>query len=86
MRPAIRALRRPAPAVGPRPRSDILTAVADARREYLRAVECFQAVSEPELVDWAVHLMCAAESRYAYLTRVARLEGIGIPALEIPSD
>lgn len=77
----------PTPRLGPGPRTDILTAVAEARREYVRAVECFHTVSEPELVDWAVHLICAAERRYAYLTRVARLEGVShIPGLELPVD
>lgn len=67
----------------PRADGDILNAVEEARREYLRAVECFQSVTEPELVDWAVHLLCAAERRYAYLSRVARGEGVRhIPQLQ----
>lgn len=70
-----RALRWGKPS-GQHPGGDILTAVEDARCEYLRAVAVFQSVSEPELVDWAVHLLCAAEHRYAYLTRMARSQGI----------
>lgn len=61
---------------------EILTQIDDARRDYQRAIAYFDSVNEPELVDRAVYLLCAAECRHAYLIRLARSEGIGqVPEL-----
>lgn len=64
---------------------DLLDAVREARQECLQALGYFNSVAEPELVERAVHLLCAAEQRYLYVARVARLHGVRpVPELEIP--
>ncbi len=82
-RTRLQSRERAAPA---RPGSeDFLDAVRDARQECLQALGYFNSVAEPELVERAVHLLCAAEQRYLYVARVARLHGVRqVPELEIP--
>lgn len=46
--------------------------VTEARDEWLAATEYFQEVSEPELVDYAIRNLDAAEKRYNYLLRQVR--------------
>lgn len=49
-------------------------AVEQARRE-LEAARCyFDSVTDPELVDHAIHLLNAAESKYMYLVHRAQRE------------
>jgi hypothetical protein len=43
-----------------------------AHREWVAAQARFQSVSEPELVDHAVHSIIAAEQKYMYLLRKLR--------------
>ena len=47
-------------------------AVEKARREWLAAKSYFNAVTEVGLVDYAIHLVEAAERKYMYLLRLAR--------------
>lgn len=55
--------------------------VEDARREYLCALDYFQNVTDPDLVDGAAYAVKAAEKRYNYLLRKVREErGITRPA------
>ncbi len=51
-------------------------AVERARREWAAARAYFETVSEPELVDHAIHLMDAAERKFVYLLRAAREAGV----------
>ena len=51
---------------------DLHEQVNAAHREWLAAQQYFQSVSEPELVDHAVHTMIAAEHKYMYLLRKLR--------------
>jgi len=53
---------------------NISAAVERARRDWLAAQTYFQSVSDPELVDHAIHLVEAAERKYIYLLRQARLD------------
>jgi len=46
--------------------------VSAAHREWVTAQQYFQSVSEPELVDHAVHSIIAAEQKYTYLLRKLR--------------
>lgn len=48
--------------------------VADAHREYMYALDYFQNVTDPDLVDGAAYAVKAAEKRYNYLLRKAREE------------
>ncbi|HHT02279.1 MAG TPA: YaaL family protein [Firmicutes bacterium] len=52
----------------------LATAVEQARQEWLSSQSYFQNVSDPELVDHAIHMMKAAERKYMYLLRQAQLE------------
>lgn len=49
-------------------------AVEEARLEWKNAHSYFQNVSDPELVDHAVHLLAAAEKKYSYLLHRMRCE------------
>lgn len=57
-------------------------AVEAARREWLGWKAYFNCVDDPELVDHAIYAVQAAERKYMYLLRQARLAG---PALEPPA-
>lgn len=51
---------------------DLQQLVSAAHREWVTAQQYFQSVSEPELVDHAVHSIIAAEQKYTYLLRKLR--------------
>lgn len=53
-----------------------LTCVEMAHEEWLAAKKYFESVSEPDLVEHAVHVLLAAEKRYEFLLREAKNEGI----------
>lgn len=58
---------------------ELVGSVADARREYQQALNYFNCVSEPGLVEHAVLRLAAAERRYTYLLGQARSAGIRLP-------
>ncbi len=47
-------------------------AVEEARDEWKRARTYFESVSDPELVDHAIHLLSAAEKKYQYVLNKVR--------------
>ncbi len=49
--------------------------VTRAREEWLAARALFENVSDPDLVDHAIHLITATEKKYAYLLRQAKADG-----------
>ena len=55
---------------------DDLALVRQAHEEWLAAHAYFQWVAEPELVDYAIALITAAERRYGYLLNRARALGL----------
>jgi hypothetical protein len=59
--------------------ADLLQAVERARQDYLAAQHYFQAVTEPALIDHAIHREAAAERHYMFLIRKARDEGTRMP-------
>ncbi|GAB6877361.1 hypothetical protein JCM13210_24530 [Thermaerobacter litoralis] len=60
---------------------DWVGAVEQARRDWEQARLYFESVTDRDLVDQAIHLVLAAEKRYAYLLKQARRRGIqGLPA------
>lgn len=60
---------------------DWVRAVEQARRDWEQARLYFECVTDRDLVDQAIHLVLAAEKRYAYLLKQARQRGIqGLPA------
>lgn len=54
----------------------LLEMVEQARREWQDAQSYYNAVSDTDLVDHAVYLMQAAEKKYNYLLKQARLQGV----------
>lgn len=50
------------------------SAVDEAHREWKDAQAYFQNVSDPDLVDHAIHLLAAAEKKYGYLLSQVRRE------------
>ncbi|HWI53567.1 MAG TPA: DUF2508 family protein [Symbiobacteriaceae bacterium] len=54
------------------PDDELQHQVSAAHREWVTAQQYFQSVSEPELVDHAVHSIIAAEQKYTYLLRKLR--------------
>jgi len=51
---------------------DLQSQVELAHREWQAAQQYFQSVSEPQLVDFAVHSLIAAEQKYMFLFRKLR--------------
>lgn len=56
----------------------LLQAVEQAHREWEAAKLFFETVSDPDLVDYAIHQIQAAQKRYTYLLRRAKEEGIRV--------
>jgi hypothetical protein len=54
--------------------SDLFQSVENARREWQQACDLFNEAREPQLVDHAIHVLAAAEVRYAYYIRQAKKE------------
>lgn len=57
---------------------DFAAMLAKAREEWLAAQTLFDTVSEPEMVDAAIHMIVAAEKKYSCLLRQAK--GLGLMA------
>lgn len=57
--------------------------VLQAKLEWNQARQYFESVSDPDLVDHAIAVMHAAEKKYMYLVKLARDEGISLPATEV---
>ncbi len=58
---------------------DVFDMVEDARREWQCAMDYFDHVYDPDLVDHAIHAMEAAEKKYTFLLKKARQEGYRLP-------
>lgn len=56
-------------------------AVEDARRQWVAARQFFDHVTEPELIDYAVFSIGAAEKRYMFLLDEARRRGVKVNPL-----
>lgn len=60
------------------PRPTFLELVEQAKQDWMAAKSYFENVSEPELVDHAIYLIEAAETKYMYLLRKARVQEDGL--------
>ncbi len=58
---------------------DFFDLVEEARREWQSAMDYFNHVVDPDLVDHAIHAMEAAERKYTFLLKKARQEGYRLP-------
>ncbi len=59
-------------------RAAFLAAVDAARREWLAARAYFDCVTDPDLIDYAIYTIEAAEKKYMYLLKRARERGYKI--------
>ena len=57
---------------GPIIPADLVEEVEKAHQEWLNAKAYFEQVSDPELVDHAIHWITASEKKYMYLMNRAR--------------
>jgi hypothetical protein len=55
---------------------DLRAAVDKARRDWIMARTYFDNVTEPDLIDHAIYCIEAAEKKYMYLLKQARLQGL----------
>lgn len=56
----------------------LMASIAAARREWQQAYRCFQNATDPDLIDVAILNLGAAERRYMYLLKLARLRGLAV--------
>jgi len=59
---------------------DFFSLVEEARQEWQAAMIYFNHVADPELVDYAVYALEAAERKYTYLLKKAHQENYSLPA------
>jgi len=57
---------------------DLCAEVEAARADWVAARQYFETVTDPDLIDFAVYNMEAAQRRYAYLLKQARTEGVRV--------
>jgi hypothetical protein len=62
------------------PDKEFFDLVEEARLEWQAAVSRFNHVTDPDLIDHAIHNMQAAERKYTFLLKKARQEGYRLPA------
>ena len=55
--------------------AEFLVHLARARNEWIQAQNYFEIVSEPDLVDFAIHKLEAARLKYMYFIKQARRFG-----------
>ncbi|MDU2066671.1 MAG: DUF2508 family protein [Sporomusaceae bacterium] len=58
------------------PLLDEVRLLAGAKEEWLRAKRYFEFVHDPDLTEYAIFSIKAAEIKYRYLLKQARLEGL----------
>ena len=51
---------------------EVISLIQEARQEIADSYRIFNLMVEPELIDFAIHRLAAAENRYRYLLRWAR--------------
>ncbi|MCE5286621.1 MAG: YaaL family protein [Pelosinus sp.] len=59
-----------------REETDVPETIEKARRDWVYAKWYFNAVTEPELIDYAIYMIKAAELKYIYLLKKAKQEGV----------
>ncbi|MBO8126881.1 MAG: YaaL family protein [Firmicutes bacterium] len=57
----------------------LLENIESARQDWQNARNFFDEVTDPDLVDMAIYSMDAAEKRYVYLLKLAKVRGIKLP-------
>lgn len=59
---------------------DLSAEVEAAKADWVAARQYFDTVTDPDLIDFAVYNMEAAQRRYTYLLKRARAEGVRVQA------
>jgi hypothetical protein len=57
--------------------TDLLQLIANAHREWRQAYDLFNEAREPQMVDHAIFILMAAELRYSYFIKQAKLARLG---------
>jgi hypothetical protein len=68
------------PATLARESFDLSAEVEAAKADWVAARQYFDTVTDPDLIDFAVYNMEAAQRRYTYLLKRARAEGVRVQA------
>jgi hypothetical protein len=55
---------------------ELIKAIEEAKEELFRARQYFEMVNDPQLVDYAIYMEQAANSRFTYLLNQAKESGI----------
>ncbi len=63
----------------------LMASLAEAHREWREASAFFEAVADPDLIDYSIFLMGACEQKYSYLLKQVRQTG-GRVALEFKAN
>ena len=58
------------------PEVQLAEEVRSAHLDWVQSQKYFESVSDPELVDYSIYVLEAAERKYMYLLKKAREEGI----------
>lgn len=64
--------------------SEFNTLTEAAKSDWQAAINYFQQVTDPDLVDHAIYCLEAAERRYMHLLKQARLQWYGNPKIANP--
>jgi hypothetical protein len=59
-------------------KSDLYINLENAKKEWEEAKNIFENVSEPDLVDYAIYNVEAAEKKYVYLLRQIKKENVNV--------
>lgn len=61
--------------------TDLNKAIHDAKENWISARSYFDSITDPELVDYAIYTLEAAERKYMYLLKQKKEEGDHAPSL-----
>ncbi len=66
--------------------ADIAQCLSQARSEWQAAQILFDSVTDPDMVDAAIHMVNAAEKKYSYLLRLAKALGVQVAPPEMAGE
>lgn len=66
--------------------TDIARCLSQAKTEWEAARILFDTVTDPDMVDAAIHMVAAAEKKYSYLLRLAKSEGVQVAPPEVAGE
>lgn len=66
--------------------ADIARYLSQAKTEWEAARILFDTVTDPDMVDAAIHMVAAAEKKYSYLLRLAKSQGLQVAPPEMAGE